>query len=126
MKYWYTKKVTLSFEEALSKVIELLWKEWFWVIFNMDVQAKMKEKLNKDLWKYNIIWVCNPWLAYEAIQSEIEIGLLLPCNVIVYEKDFEVYISTIVPSSLLPIIWNKDLKIINEAEIILKKIIDVI
>lgn len=125
MEYSYTKKVSWDFSDALSKVTQLLGNEWFGVIFNMDVKSKIKEKLNKDMGNYVIIWVCNPLLAYEALQSEVEIWLLLPCNVIVYEKWSEVFVSTIIPSTMLSVTWNNDLiDVVEIAESKLKWVID--
>ncbi len=125
MKYWYTKEVNLSFEEALDEVTMSLGEQGFWVLTKIDLQSAMKNKLDKDIEKYMILWACNPALAYEALQSEDEVGLLLPCNVLVYEKESKVFASTILPTVGIQFIGNKNIQdIAIKAEKMLKKAID--
>lgn len=76
-----------SFEEALVRVPEALKSEGFGVLTEIDVQSTLKQKIGVDFRRYKILGACNPPLAHEALQAEIEIGLMLPCNVIVYEDD---------------------------------------
>jgi uncharacterized protein (DUF302 family) len=98
MKYGYVKEIDLTFDVALEKVGEELQKEGFKVLTTIDVQAKFKEKLNIDFPKYMILGACNPKLAHKAISIEWDIGLLLPCNIIVYEKDGRVGFGVMKPS----------------------------
>ena len=86
MKYGLIKSTKLSFEDAINKVTQELQKEGFGVLTTIDVQQTLKKKLNVDFQKYIILGACNPPFAHRALLAEDEIGLLLPCNVIVYEK----------------------------------------
>ena len=110
MHYGISKKTSLPFEKTVERVIALLTEEGFGVLTKIDIQQKMKEKLGKEMGKYLILGACHPPSAYEAIQNEIEIGLLLPCNVIVYEKGGEVFVSAIRPSVAMGVVNNKDIE----------------
>ena len=98
MKYGYTKETTLPFTEAVTKVRETLANEGFGILTEIDVKAAMKKKLDVDYDNYLILGACNPPFAHKALQVEKEIGLLLPCNVLVYESDGKVYVSAILPT----------------------------
>jgi len=98
MKYGMTKIVNLSFEAAIEKVKEQLQKVGFGILTVIDVQETMKKKLNIDFPKYIILGACNPPFAHKALTIDEQIGLLLPCNVIVYEKDKKTYISIFDPN----------------------------
>ena len=104
--YGITKQYFGSFDEAVLKIKEALSKEGFGILSEINVQEKMKEKLGKDMNRYIILGACNPPLAFDALQKEQEIGLLLPCNVIVYEKNGNVYVSALKPSVALSITDN--------------------
>ena len=82
-------QITLDvpYEAAIEKATAALKEEGFGVLTEIDVKATLKKKLDADFRRYVILGACNPNLAYQALQSELEIGLLLPCNVIVYEAD---------------------------------------
>ncbi|HEY3309931.1 MAG TPA: DUF302 domain-containing protein [Desulfuromonadaceae bacterium] len=86
-RYAFGRKVQLSFEATEQKVREELFKEDFGILSEIDVAGKFKEKLGKDFRKYIILGACNPALAWEAFSHELNIGTLLPCNVVVYESD---------------------------------------
>ena len=86
MKYGFAKTIDIAYEAAVSKVTEELKKEGFGVLTTIDVKDTLKKKLDVDFTRYVILGACNPPFAYQALQVEEEIGLLLPCNVIVYEK----------------------------------------
>ena len=125
MNYGYTKKVKLSFAEATEKVTKELSKEGFGVLTRIDVKDTLKKKLDVDFNNYLILGACNPPFAYKALQAEHEIGLLLPCNVLVYEKDNEVFVSSILPTVAMSMVENEDLQnIAKEVEDRLKKVIN--
>lgn len=87
MKYYASKIIQLNFEDAVKHVTDELKKEGFGVLTEINMHEKFKEKLNIDFRKYAILGACNPPLAFEAVQQEDKIGVLLPCNVIVQETD---------------------------------------
>lgn len=123
--YGYSKKVSLSFMEAQEKVRKHLQEEGFGVLTEIDVKATLNKKLGIDFENYTILGACNPPNAYKALQAEIEIGLLLPCNVIVYEKAGETFISAIMPTIAMGMVQNEALKgVALEIESKLKHAID--
>ena len=85
MTYTLNKKTNLPFNEAVKKATEALKKEGFGIITEVDLKQKFKEKLNLDFRNYLILGACNPAMAYQAIQIEPNIGVLLPCNFLVQE-----------------------------------------
>ncbi len=86
MNYDMTKTVEMTYEETVEKVTEELKNVGFGILTTIDVKETFKKKIDKEFRKYIILGACNPNLAYSALNSEIELGLLLPCNVIVYEE----------------------------------------
>ena len=86
-KYGFSKSVDIPYAEAVEKTRAALKEEGFGVLSEIDIKEKLKEKLDVDFRKYVILGACNPPLVYKTLQQEINIGLLLPCNVIVYEAD---------------------------------------
>ena len=99
-KYGFGAKVGMPYEQAVSRVKELLQAEGFGVLTEIDVKKTMKQKLDAEFRKYVILGACNPTLAHRAFGVELEIGLLLPCNVIVYEDDGGAVVSIMAPSRL--------------------------
>jgi uncharacterized protein (DUF302 family) len=123
--YNYSKKVNLSFEEAITRAKIELQKEDFGILTEIDVKATLKKKLDVDFQDYVILGACNPPNAYKSLQAEIEIGLMLPCNVIVYQKDEYVFVSAVMPTVAMGMINNESLKdIAINIENKLKKAID--
>ncbi|UCD18731.1 MAG: DUF302 domain-containing protein [candidate division WOR-3 bacterium] len=127
MDYGFVKKTNLKFDRALKKIEEELQKEGFKVLTRIDVQAKFKEKLNIDFPKYVILGACNPKLAHSAISAEWDIGLLLPCNVIAYERGSEVWIGVMRPTAAMAVVKNESLRgLAAEVEAKLKLVFDCI
>jgi uncharacterized protein (DUF302 family) len=81
------KVTTHSYEEVLGRVPELLQAEGFGILTEIDVKATLKQKLGADFRKYKILGACNPQLAHQVLSSDLEVGTMLPCNVVVYEGD---------------------------------------
>jgi uncharacterized protein (DUF302 family) len=106
MQYGFSKTVTGSYENAIANVTEELKKEGFGVLTTIDVKETLKKKLNVDVDKYIILGACNPPFAYQALQAEEQIGLLLPCNVIVYEKDGKTIVAGFDPMSMMALTDN--------------------
>ncbi|MCU0249553.1 MAG: DUF302 domain-containing protein [Vicinamibacterales bacterium] len=86
-RYGMGVDVALPYEQAVERATEELKKEGFGILTTIDVQQTLKQKLDKDFRKYTILGACNPPLAHRAFEAELEIGLLLPCNVVVYETE---------------------------------------
>ena len=123
--YGYKKKVLVSFEKAVERTREELQKEGFGVLTEIDVRATLRKKLDVDYDNYIILGACNPPFAYQALQVEKDIGLLLPCNVIVYEQEGEIQVSAIVPTVAMSMVENEELQsIAAQVEQKLKQVID--
>ena len=86
-KYGYHVEVDTGYEEVRERVVAALKEQGFGVLTEIDVKATLKKKLDADFRKYTILGACNPPLAHRALQAEPQIGLLLPCNVVVFEND---------------------------------------
>ena len=84
-RYGMGVDVALPYEQAVERATDELKKEGFGILTTIDVKQTLKQKLDKDFRKYTILGACNPPLAHRAFEAELEIGLLLPCNVVVYE-----------------------------------------
>ncbi len=125
--YSYSTVVKLSFDDALQKTTEVLKEHGFGILTKIDVKAKMKEKIDKDMDDYLILGACNPTLAAEALDAEQEIGLLMPCNVIVYRKGDKTIVSAQLPSTMMAITGNSSVcKVAEKAEELLKSVIDLL
>ncbi len=109
-KYGFSKTVDLPYAEAVEKTRDALKEEGFGVLCEIDIKGKLKEKLGVDFRNYVILGACNPPLAYETLQEEINIGLLLPCNVIVYEQDGGTVVSAVDAAKMLSVVDNPKLE----------------
>jgi len=106
MTYGISKKTSLPYQQAVDKVTEELKKEGFGVLTTIDVKDTLKKKLDVDFKRYIILGACNPPFAHKALQLEEEIGLLLPCNVIVYEKDAGTIVAAFDPMTMGKVMDN--------------------
>jgi len=107
MKYYISKKITADFDQAVLLVTESLKKEGFGVLTEINIQEKLKEKLNVDFRKYKILGACNPSYAYKALQQEDKIGTMLPCSVIVQElENNEIEVAAVDPIASMMAIEN--------------------
>jgi uncharacterized protein (DUF302 family) len=115
--YGLKKTVSMGYDETLEKTIAALKDQGFGVLTEINVQATLKNKLDVDFKQYIILGACNPPLAYQALQADEEVGLLLPCNVIVYEGDGgETHVSMMQPQVMLGVTNNPDvMKVADDA-----------
>ena len=104
--YGYVREVALEFEEAVIKIEAALKIEGFGILCQIDIQAKLKEKLGVEFPKYLILGACNPPIAYQALQEEINLGLLLPCNAVVYEQGGCVHVGVVDAPKMLSVVGN--------------------
>jgi uncharacterized protein (DUF302 family) len=127
MQYGYKKQINLSFVEAEKKTREALAKEGFGIITEINAKETFRNKLNVDFENYLILGACQPSSAHKVLLIDREIGLLLPCNVIVYEDGGRVFVSAILPSAAMGMVGNQELNsIAEEVEKKLKKFVDAI
>ncbi len=102
-QYGMSRRTSLPYDEAVAKVRELLKEQGFGVLTEIDVRQTMRQKLDVDFRKYVILGACNPQLAHRTLQRETDLGLLLPCNVIVYEQDGGSTVGILDPDKLMSI-----------------------
>lgn len=126
MSYHFSKKLDLSFDDAIEKTTAVLKDEGFGVLTEIDIKATLKKKLDVDFRNYQILGACNPPNAYKALQAEGHIGLMLPCNVIVQEhENGDVEVSAVDPVASMQAIENNDLgDVAKDVRDMLKKVID--
>lgn len=126
MSYHVSKTVDMRFDEAVSTVTEVLKKHGFGVLTEIDVQATLKKKLDVDYRPYRILGACNPQMAYQALQAEDKIGTMLPCNVIVQQReDGKVEVSAVDPVSSMQAIDNPKLaSIAGQVRDMLRQVVD--
>jgi uncharacterized protein (DUF302 family) len=126
MQYYFNKIVEMTFEETIDKVTEELKREGFGVLTEIDVKAALKKKIDVDFRKYRILGACNPSYAYKALLAEDKIGTMLPCNVIVQEKeDGRVEVAAIDPIASMQAVENESLGgVAVEIQSKLKKVIE--
>jgi len=120
--YGFVNTVDLSFNKAIERVTTELQKEGFGILTEIDVKSTLKKKLDVDFTEYRILGACNPPFAYQALQAEEEIGLLLPCNVIIYVNSRqETVVAAVDPAASMQAVDNDLLKEI--APVIQEKLI---
>ncbi len=125
MIYYFTKTLNISFNEAIAKVTEELRKEGFGILTEIDVKETLKKKLDVDFRPYRILGACNPQFAYQALQAEDKIGLMLPCNVIVQETSEGIEVSAVDPIASMASVENPGLAdVANQVQAKLKKVIE--
>jgi uncharacterized protein (DUF302 family) len=127
INYGFTKEIDTSFEETVDNATNELKKEGFGILTQINVTEKFKEKLGIDFKKYIILGACNPPSAHKAILVEENIGLMLPCNVVIYERQDKTVVSMIKPTVAMKMIGNVELEqIASTIENTLKKVFDAI
>lgn len=126
MKYYISKKIDATFEQAIDEVKEALAIQGFGVLSEINIHDKFKEKLNVDFRRYTILGACNPAYAYKALQNEDKIGTMLPCNVIVQELgENEIEVAAIDPIASMIAIENQPLaQIAGEIRTKLERVIE--
>lgn len=111
MEYYYSKIISKGFSESIHAVTEALKAEGFGIVSTIDMQARIKEKLGVDYKKYTILGACNPPYAYKTLLEEEKIGVMLPCNVVVIEKENGVTeIAAVNPVASMMAVENKALE----------------
>ena len=126
MEYYFTTILKSSFDEAVEKVTMALKDEGFGLVSEIDMQAKLKEKLGVTFKKYMILGACNPGFAYKALQAEEKIGTMLPCNIIVLDReDGTTEVAAVNPVASMMAIQNPQLgELAQSVTAVLKKVID--
>jgi len=126
MSYHFSKTCDLTFDDAVSKVTADLKDEGFGVLTEINVQETLKKKLNVDFRKYKILGACNPSFAYQALQAEDKVGVMLPCNVIIQERgDGKVEVAAVDPVASMRAIPNPVLAAVaGQVQSKLKKVIE--
>jgi uncharacterized protein (DUF302 family) len=123
--YGYGRTLDLPFDVAVQRARDSLKSQGFGVLCEIDIKEKLKEKLGVDFANYIILGACNPPLAHHALQQEMNIGLLLPCNVVVYEKDSKSFVGAIDAAKMLSVVGNPALEdTANQVNEKLRRVID--
>ncbi|MBS1271786.1 MAG: hypothetical protein MAGBODY4_00918 [Candidatus Marinimicrobia bacterium] len=128
MQYGHSRVVDLSYEDALKRTEAELKERGFGVLTEIDVKATLKKKLDEDINNYKILGACNPPYAHQALQMEQELGLLLPCNVIVYTADNgETIVSSVNAKAMLSVVDNPEMdEVASEITNMLKEAVDAV
>ncbi|MBI5290206.1 MAG: DUF302 domain-containing protein [Chloroflexi bacterium] len=123
--YGITKTVSAGYDETIARVKDLLKEEGFGVLTEIDVRATLKQKLDKEVEPYVILGACNPKLASRALELEPDIGLLLPCNVVVARRAEGTFVGVVNPASMVSFTGNADLGAVShEADERLRRVIE--
>jgi uncharacterized protein (DUF302 family) len=127
MEFGYKKQTNLKFDEAVEKARTELSKEGFGVITEINAKKTFKQKLDVDFENYIILGACHPATAHKVLTIEKDMGLMLPCNVIVYQEGELVYVSAVLPTVAMNMLENTKLaEIAKEVEEKLKKVVDAV
>jgi len=128
MPYGYSRVVNLSYDDALRHTEEELKDRGFGVLTEIDVKATLKKKLDEDMNDYKILGACNPPFAHQALELEQELGLLLPCNVIVYVNDNgETVVSAVNANAMLSVLENPEVDdVASQVTKLLKDTVDAV
>ncbi len=126
VSYYFSKMLDVSFDEAVTKIIEALKKEGFGVLTQINVKETLKKKLDVEFRNYRILGACNPPFAYQALQAEDKIGTMLPCNVVVQENpEGKVEVAAVDPVASMRAIDNPKLRdIAGQVRAKLKSVVD--
>jgi uncharacterized protein (DUF302 family) len=123
--YGFGRSLGVPFAEAVERARVALKNEGFGVLCEIDVGEKLKEKLGVEFTRYLILGACNPPMAYQALQMEINLGMLLPCNVVVYEKDGRAVVAAIDAARMLSVVGNPALsQVAGQVNAKLRKVIE--
>ena len=116
MSYYFSKNVDYSFDEAIDKITAELKEEGFGILTEIDVKATLKNKIDVDFRNYKILGACNPPFAHKALQAESQIGIMLPCNVVVQEnaEGNGIDVSVMNPMDAMSIVKNEEMRKIAE------------
>jgi uncharacterized protein (DUF302 family) len=125
MNYGYKRQVPGTYDEVVQRTKAELKKEGFGIMSEIDVKKTVKEKLGADFDNYVILGACNPPFAHKALMAEKDIGLMMPCNVIVYEDKGKVFVASVKPTLAMTMTGNQSLAgIAVEVENKLNKVVD--
>jgi uncharacterized protein (DUF302 family) len=126
MTYHFSKRLDLTFDQAVERVTEALKREGFGVLTDIDVRATIKSKLGEEFREYRILGACNPTLAFRALQLEDKIGTMLPCNVIVQEhQSGDIEVSAVDPVASMQAVDNPGLAdVAKEVQAKLKGVVE--
>ncbi len=126
-EYGFTRTIDAAFDEVVERTREALKQEGFGVLSEIRMDEKLKEKLGVDFRRYVILGACNPPLAYRTLQEDLNIGLMLPCNVIVYEADDKArsVVAAIDPIEMMSVVGNPAINLVaTEVHAQLQKVIE--
>jgi uncharacterized protein (DUF302 family) len=127
MMYAYKRQVQVSYDQAVQRVREELQKEGFGILTEINVKDTLKKKLNVDFDRYVILGACNPPFAYKALQAERDVGIVMPCNVIVYEHEGQTFVASTLPTVTMGVVKNDKLApLALQVESKLRKAIDAV
>ena len=113
-RYGYKRTLPLPFADVVARTREALQSQGFGVLCEIDIREKLNEKLGADFRNYVILGACNPPLAYRALQTELDIGLLLPCNVVVYEQEGGSVVAAIDAGRMLSVVGSPQLEAVAQ------------
>lgn len=128
MSYYFSRILTIDFDDAIQKVTDALKTEGFGVLTEIDVKSTLKSKIEVDFHPYRILGACNPHFAHQALQTEDKIGTMLPCNVIVQQlPDGKIEIAAIDPVASMQSVRNENLgPIASEVQEKLRRVIEIL